>query len=204
MHLGHVLKHSLLHPIYFARDGKIDAALIDDFVGRIDRSQLRTGAVYTGPKGAVRPELRNARVVFLNSDGAIAEEMKRFAHRMNDRFWKFAGPFESSSLQFAEYAEGEYNRWHVDELENHEGVGRLMTVTLFLTDPPEHREGVFQFKDLEGRVVVPKQEKGSMIAFTTCQNHQVTEVKKGVRRSLTLWISRAAKCSTSSKSYRNH
>jgi PKHD-type hydroxylase len=97
------------------------------------------------------------------------------------------------SCQYGVYKasnKGKYN-WHMDTFLP--GVGtfdRKISIVVQLTDPSEYEGGDLEFKgiSLTDEVKNNFKNKGSVVAFPSFCIHRVTEVTKGVRKSLVFWV----------------
>jgi PKHD-type hydroxylase len=113
----------------------------------------------------------------------------------NETHFKFdlSGVFESA--QFLEYTapnEGEpspgHYRWHTDV---GPGVGstRKISVVIQLSDPTEYDGCRLQLFDCRSPVLtVPEIGRGDMVVFPSYLPHQVTDITRGTRRALVLWV----------------
>jgi PKHD-type hydroxylase len=89
-------------------------------------------------------------------------------------------------LQFTEYSQGQFYKWHVDN-----GAGllsyRKLSVVVNLTNPLSYSGGELQiFSAIKEKI--PKTQ-GSVIIFPSYKEHRVTPLIEGVRHSLVSWIS---------------
>ena len=95
---------------------------------------------------------------------------------------------EYEAVQFAEYAINQKYNWHVDNFPLHGGnTDRKVTVVCLMNDPFEFEGGLLQLRLYNE--YTPELKKGSIIAFPSVIEHQVTPVTKGVRYTATMWIS---------------
>jgi PKHD-type hydroxylase len=81
--------------------------------------------------------------------------------------------------------------WHMDSMFNdsnpHPGLFRKLSVTLLLND--DFDGGKFQFMlGSPEAISEPEMSVGTMILFPSYISHQVTEVTKGCRMSLVVWV----------------
>ena len=93
----------------------------------------------------------------------------------------------SERIQFAEYGPSQHYQWHVDNFPlSGNPTDRKITVVCLLNEPEEFEGGEFQVR-LYSEYTAPL-KKGSIIAFPSILEHQVTPVLSGVRYSATMWL----------------
>lgn len=94
-------------------------------------------------------------------------------------------------IQFSEYHSddmGFYN-WHVDTFMRSSALfDRKLSVVVQLSDPDSYEGGEFQFDRCEPISTEMFRPQGSLIIFPSFQWHRVTEVTKGIRHSLVMWV----------------
>ena len=99
--------------------------------------------------------------------------------------------WNSTPLQYTEYhAEdtGFYN-WHTDvNWLGQDDADRKLSVTIQLSDPDEYEGGDFEFQFIPGPEQEAAKKKGTILIFPSHQIHRVTNVTKGVRKSLVAWF----------------
>jgi PKHD-type hydroxylase len=110
------------------------------------------------------------------------------ANIANDSCFKFKLHYAEDDLQYTLYEEkckGKYD-WHIDIGEGINSL-RKISVVLLLTDPNEFEGGELQFFISDKSRSVPL-KKGSIVFFPSFFLHRVTEVTKGNRQTLVLWL----------------
>lgn len=107
----------------------------------------------------------------------------------NDEFFHFELTEISEQLQFTKYAPGEKYDWHVDGGgREHQGL-RKLSLVIQLSDPSEYEGGELQFGiSTDDKIEVADKNKGCAIIFPSYMRHRATEVTKGTRYSLVLWV----------------
>jgi PKHD-type hydroxylase len=131
---------------------------------------------------------RNTTVRFADQFHWFGLELLKFGHGANEECkWGFeTDSFEA--VQFAEYGVGQKYNWHVDNFPlSGSDKDRKLTVVCMMSDPEDFEGGELQVR-LYGDFT-PPMKKGTIIAFPSILQHQVTPVTKGVRYTATMWIS---------------
>lgn len=117
----------------------------------------------------------------------IYDRMYEMVVEANDALWGFDLDGFIEDIQYTEYhgTENGHYDWHLDIGE--EVDYRKISITVQLSGPEEYDGGELEF--LKGPYVtqVPK-EKGLASLFPSYLLHRVSNVNKGVRRSLVLWV----------------
>jgi PKHD-type hydroxylase len=89
-------------------------------------------------------------------------------------------------IQIGRYVDGGHYDYHQDvELPNNKKISRKLSAVLFLSDPKDYEGGIFDFKDLEGKI--DKMPQGSIIVFPSYVKHRVTPVTSGERYTAVAW-----------------
>lgn len=91
------------------------------------------------------------------------------------------------AVQYGEYTKGNFYSWHHDiDWSADKPYDRKLSVIVQLSNPSEYDGGNFQFKHVE----TPDNfiTQGSVLVFPSYLEHQVTEVTRGLRRSLVAWV----------------
>lgn len=152
-----------------------------------------TGAIQrTDHARAIDRHVRRSRISWLDdtpTNQPIYQLIGALAGRANQEVFKFELTGMEEPAQLATYRaeeEGHYG-WHVDI-----GAGRLtrrkISLVIPLTDPSTYEGGEFEvFYDSEPtRLEMPL---GRVVMFPSYLLHQVRPLTRGVRRSLSIWIS---------------
>lgn len=115
-----------------------------------------------------------------------------FVKAVNDKKWKFNISNLKDKLQLAEYngdeskeEQGHYD-FHMD-IGNSNMSTRKISVSIQLTDENDYEGGDLEIMTCREVVKAPR-EKGTIILFPSYFVHRVTNVTKGQRQSLVLWI----------------
>jgi PKHD-type hydroxylase len=111
--------------------------------------------------------------------------------KANDSLWKFElnGFFED--CQYTTYKEslegGDKYDFHLD-FDGTSGIHRKISAVLQLTDESEYEGGNLELFPRTKPIIAPK-KVGSITIFPSFMLHRVTEVTKGKRNSLVVWVS---------------
>jgi len=117
---------------------------------------------------------------------------------------------DGSSIQYTQYAEGQFYNWHQDQdidgfykpkLVPGSGVNtaqdetflngeyvRKLSFVLQLSGPEDYTGGELQFLDNSGDTFFAPKQRGTLIIFDSRTKHRVRKVKSGLRKSLVGWV----------------
>ncbi len=118
----------------------------------------------------------------------LYDKIAHLAKKSNDQLWNFDIIGLGEHIQFGEYSaeqSGKYE-WHVDIGKNN--LHRKISISIQLSDPTTYDGGDLEFFKSRNIIKAPK-EKGTAILFPSFILHRVTEITKGTRKSLVIWIS---------------
>jgi PKHD-type hydroxylase len=141
--------------------------------------------------GRDAPQLRRARLAWLDDDGPAAWVFARLAQgvaRANRE--SFGAEVESfderaqAALYPAETA-GAFG-WHSDIGEGPLARRRKLTVVVQLSDPADYAGGALELNP-DGAVRAADRARGAAVVFPSFVLHRVAPVTRGARWSLTLW-----------------
>jgi PKHD-type hydroxylase len=167
-----------------------------DFLNRFAEASAgraeKGGVVLSDAKHARVADVRRSDVVWLGQEPAhraVYDFVAGFVNQANSQVFRldvqsFTEPFQIATYTAA--ARGFYG-WHVDI-----GAGRLsnrkLSIVIPLTDPRDYEGGAFEvFHDSEPtRIDMPL---GRIVAFPSYLLHRVTPVTRGVRRTMSVWVS---------------
>jgi PKHD-type hydroxylase len=107
--------------------------------------------------------------------------------RANSKYWQFNLYSMPEYIQYTEYYDnGGHYDWHMDV-----GPGVLSTrkvsITVQLSDADEYEGGNLQFMRGDLQEDAPR-GLGTVIVFPSYLLHRVSEITKGSRKSLVLWV----------------
>lgn len=91
-------------------------------------------------------------------------------------------------IQYTVYEDnGDFYKCHRDSGQGILSI-RKLSIVVMLSDPSEYEGGNLEIFVAGNYVAMPK-IKGSLVIFPSYEWHRVTEVTKGIRRSLVVWVS---------------
>tara|TARA_Y100000590_G_scaffold470383_1_gene664321 strand:+ start:1270 stop:1851 length:582 start_codon:yes stop_codon:yes gene_type:complete len=116
----------------------------------------------------------------------LYQKIYNMAKESNDEQFKFHLYYAKDNIQYSKYSlNGKYD-WHMDIGQGKNSL-RKLSCSILLNDPKEFVGGDLEFWVNKNPIKVPL-EKGSVIFFPSFFLHRVTEIKRGERESLVLWI----------------
>ena len=146
-------------------------------------------ALFVGP--ALDLNLRNAELVWMDGVGDLSWVMTRLielvSHSNNQQFDFDVREF-AESPQVASYdaAKGGHFAWHSDIGHGPAAGKRKLTLVLQLSDPDTYDGGDLEIRP-SAHILLGNRAQGSVSVFPSFALHQVTPIKRGIRRSLTVW-----------------
>lgn len=146
--------------------------------------ELQDGTVFSSTDYAPNKNIRDTKIGWIDHP-EIKELMTHYMHEANKNAFNVDASY-IPSVQYGEYSEGSFYTWHHDI--NWEGASlydRKISLVIQLSDPNDYEGGNFEFKSIETPVNFKTQ--GSILAFLSYNEHRVTEVTKGTRKSLVTW-----------------
>lgn len=166
----------------------VEIDLINDICQKIPVVNAEIG--YDIDEYTVNEEVRTSSVRWVpvnEHTEFIYQRMYDMVKEANNNLWGFELDGFIENIQYTEYhgTENGHYDWHLDIGE--EVDYRKISITIQLSGPEEYVGGELEF--LKGPYVlqVPK-EKGLATLFPSYLLHRVSNVNKGVRRSLVLWV----------------
>ena len=142
-----------------------------------------------GTGGARRDHnIRNTTVRFAPKHNWFGDKMYQYGLLANKECkWDFdINDFEA--VQFAEYRIDQKYNWHMDTFPlSGQPTDRKVTVVCMMSEPTDFEGGALQLRLY--KEYVPIMTKGTIIAFPSFIEHQVTPVTKGIRYTATMWLS---------------
>ena len=117
------------------------------------------------------------------------DRMAVIVRNLNAQFYRFDLYGFIEEFQYAIYAaeNGSHYDWHTDAAAD-TVAPRKLSVVLQLSDPEDYDGG-----DLElhggGSPGAVNRKKGLIVAFPSFRLHRVTPVVRGIRKTLTIWVS---------------
>ena len=122
----------------------------------------------------------------------LYSKLKGFAEEANSELWHFDLYTANETIQYTEYyahEKGHYD-WHQDIGPGEQPSKRKISITIQLSDSEEYEGGDLQISTggtgFGGRTC--PRGKGVGVLFPSYMMHRVSEVTKGTRKSLVLWV----------------
>ena len=163
----------------------------DDEINKI----LRIAEKYKCVDGLVsiqnNKSYRSSKIKWIPNDNTtkwLYDELKTIVKKANKKMWNFDLTGFGEYIQIGEYTydeQGHYD-WHLDIGENCNY--RKISVSVQLNGPEDYEGGDLQFFT-NRKIRTATKKKGSVILFPSYFMHRVTKIKKGIRRSLVIWVS---------------
>ena len=135
--------------------------------------------------------LRNAELVWMDDVGDLSWVMTRLIelvshsnkHQFDFDVCEFA---ESPQLASYDAAQGGHFAWHSDIGHGLAAGKRKLTLVLQLSNPDTYDGGDLEIRP-SAQILLANRAQGSVSVFPSFALHQVTPIKWGIRRSLTVW-----------------
>lgn len=144
--------------------------------------------------GDVENEIRSSKVNFLfpsEETEWIFQRIKEVTDNINDRLFHFDLRF-FPNMQFTSYSTGDYYGWHMDLIpgKTKQLFTRKLSLSVILSSPLDHEGGELEINryDNDGCEISLKPEKGTVVFFPSFVQHRVTQITKGTRYSLVIWV----------------
>ena len=179
-------------------------AFTDDEIKKIQEESMKvppevakTGQNDTTNDGIRKSEIRwlHGNVAYTDGDNVytgddfvwLYKRLWTMIEEANRNLWNFNLSHGRDAIQHTIYKEGGgHYDWHMDV-----GHGmqrqRKVSLTVQLTDPEEYEGGELQLWRGQNSLNAPR-GKGTVVLFPSYMMHRVTEVTKGTRASLVLWV----------------
>lgn len=174
----------------------------ENFLSQEDINQLlalpqwhHKKASMVGPTdvGVVDKKLRMSENAWLDP----SEDTKHLWHKItnaiadvNAHFYQFnlTGCYEPAQLSLYDSDYNGHYDWHVDFMGGDSKTTRKLSMSLLLSDPSEFEGGELQVKVASDDPHTLEQKQGRAWFFPSHTLHRVSPVRKGIRRSLVLWV----------------
>lgn len=143
-------------------------------------------------EGTTNENVRRSKIIWIpktHTNDWIYKRMTELINHANNEFFKVEITEILEEIQFTQYDTGDKYDWHVDVGDNELRGGRKLSIVVQLSDPSEYEGGEFQFGPAgDAEIEVADKNKGCTVIFPSFIRHRATEVTKGTRYSLVLWI----------------
>ena len=179
-------------------------AFTDEEIKTIQKEAMRvppesgtTGDSDTANDGIRKSEVRwlygnapytNGKKVYTGDDFEwLYKRLWTIIEEANRNVWNFNLSHGRDAIQHTIYKEGGgHYDWHMDAghgMQRH----RKVSLTVQLTDPDDYEGGKLQLWRGQNPLDAPR-GKGTVVIFPSYMMHRVSEVTKGTRESLVLWV----------------
>lgn len=120
--------------------------------------------------------------------GWVVERLIELVRRSNIDQFDFDVREFAESPQVASHtaSDGGHVAWHSDIGHGPSAANRKLTLVLQLSEPGAYEGGVLEVMP-SAQVLSASRTQGCVSIFLSLALHQVTPVRRGIRRSLTLW-----------------
>lgn len=165
----------------------------DTIIQRFKNQELTKAAVGDGDTGMVNEKFRKSQVFWLSKNKQndwIYQRILNLVAEANDKFFHFDLSEIAENLQFTRYDVGEKYDWHVDTGGKDLQGMRKLSLVVQLSNPGEYDGGELQFgNSTDDKIEIAPKNKGAVVVFPSYMRHRATEVTRGTRYSLVLWVS---------------
>jgi PKHD-type hydroxylase len=145
---------------------------------------LQDGTVFNSADYSPNKNIRDTKIGWVEHP-KVKSLMENYMHQANKNAFNVDASL-IPAVQYGEYSEGNFYTWHHDvNWEGESMYDRKISLVVQLSDSSSYEGGDFQFKHIETPTAFRTQ--GSILAFLSYNEHQVTKVIKGTRRSLVTW-----------------
>jgi predicted 2-oxoglutarate/Fe(II)-dependent dioxygenase YbiX/glycosyltransferase involved in cell wall biosynthesis len=178
-----ILKKRNIHdPFTFTYLSPCPVSLVDEIRKQYDNCNLINGTI--GTQGEVNSS-RRAKIYWIPKTDKISLILLNAILEENALRYGFNLSGTAENIQYTVYTseeEGHYD-WHIDAMKSHK---RKLSAVLQLSDPSEYEGGELQIQN--GEIYTVNKSKGTCVVFPSWMTHRVTQVTKGIRRTLVIWL----------------
>ena len=168
--------------------GELDSKFCDSLIENFSKIDPIEGTTFNGDT-----EYRSSIIRWVHGEMGLKDILMGYFSRANiEAFGVDVGDKFAVEMQFTEYdAEysGKYKTHHDIDWLSDKPYQRKLSMVIQLSDPCEYEGGDLCFSEVENQKQEELKKKGSIIVFPSYLQHAVTEVTKGKRYSLVLWLS---------------
>ena len=171
-----------------------DSGFTEEELDRIDKyclDNLVPNPAIVGSDGVVDLTIRSSQTAWINLNEETAwfyDRMAWIARKLNSAFYGFDLTGFHEDFQYTIYKgeEKAHYDWHIDN-SSLDNVPRKFSMVLQLSDPKDYEGGNLEIKVGSTPDVVDK-KRGLVAAFPAYRLHRVSPVKKGIRKSIVIWV----------------
>ena len=185
-----------MRKMWFALHNLFNEKELDELENIIKNMPTHSGVI--GKEGAFSKdlEIRRSNILFLERQNypVLFDKLSQIIIEANSEAFGVNVDKDLVVIQLAEYNSSEAGKydWHsdLDWFSNRPFSERKLTLVMQLTDPLKYEGGSLEFEKYKWspEELIKRKERGSIIIFPSFVSHRVTEVTKGVRRSLVVWM----------------
>lgn len=181
----------------------VERDVADKFDSEVTNSKLNGNVLNT--------EIRNSNNAWIPTSHWIGGFLWHYVERANrENFLYDITCIDEEVLQYTKYNEGMFYGWHNDAgISNHykptstanignaRGIDfinenaelvRKISFSLQLSSPDDYEGGNLELVDEAGKSYIAPRQQGNLILFDSRTRHRVTEITKGVRKSIVGWV----------------
>lgn len=181
----------------------VEKDVADKFDPKVANSKLNGNVLNT--------EIRNSNNAWIPTAHWIGGFLWHYVERANrENFLYDITCIDEEALQYTKYNEGMFYGWHNDAgISNHykptsianigntRGIDfinqnaelvRKISFSLQLSNPDDYEGGNLELVDESGKSYIAPRQQGNLILFDSRTRHRVTEITKGVRKSIVGWV----------------
>ena len=175
----------------------IEIKAIQEEAMKVPPEVAKTGQNDSMNEGVRKSEIRwlHGNVAYTDGDGVytgddfiwLYKRLWTMIEEANRNLWNFNLTHGRDAIQHTIYKDGGgHYDWHMDAGHDMQRQ-RKVSLTVQLTDPEEYEGGELQLWRGQTPFNAPR-GKGTVVLFPSYMMHRVTEVTKGTRESLELWV----------------
>jgi PKHD-type hydroxylase len=156
----------------------LEIQYINDFNKSFNKSTITTNVI--------NENIRKSKTAWLddNKFNWLYNKIYDFVYETNKNNWNFQIFGAIDPIQYTEYNIGDFYDWHTDIGDNKMQY-RKISIIICITDDYNGGEIIF-FNS--SKPIKYKLKKGDLIIFPSFILHKVAKIKKGIRKSLVMWI----------------
>jgi PKHD-type hydroxylase len=164
---------------------------IDKIINDFSTLPIEEAGIASKASGNLLYEVRKSQIQWVPQNQKflwIYERLAGMIKEANDAIWGFDLHAITDAIQFTQYqAGGGHYDWHMDIGPN-ELSQRKVSLTIQMSDDYEYEGGELEFNKGGTTPEKAPRGKGVVVVFPSYLLHRVTEVTKGTRKSMVLWV----------------
>lgn len=171
---------------YVETAGALTTAECAELVEACDTAEFVPAWMYINGRKVVDPARRKSRLAYLPVGDSKIQKLHTLMQRLNKSVFQFdiSNWLQGELLLYAAEL-GENFNWHADDpLWYSRPVYRKLTGVCQLVPPTEYVGGELQIRDIDGTVITPSRDVGTLVVFPSFYLHRVTPVTEGTRKTV--------------------